>query len=166
MDFEQIDELAGMEMKTPGAEESETCPICGGVNALPQADIERLNTYFPREDRNLFLWSFTCFSRQDYARVVRIEGVDKIMLGVECIEGGCLGELAIHWYMLGGKPVPRLEVYDDAWPLTQTPTFAAVMTELTQVSRDHELTPDEVSALLIAHGFTDQSDWPLKESNG
>ena len=57
MDFEQIDELAGMEMKTPGAEESETCPICGGVNALPQADIERLNTYFPREDRNLFLWS-------------------------------------------------------------------------------------------------------------
>ena len=37
MDFEQIDELAGMEMKTPGAEESETCPICGGVNALPQA---------------------------------------------------------------------------------------------------------------------------------
>ena len=40
------------------------------------------------------------------------------------------------------------------------------MTELTQVSRDHELTPDEVSALLIAHGFTDQSDQPLEDSNG
>ena len=45
-------------------------------------------------------------------------------------------------------------------------TFVAVMTELTQVSRDHELTPDEVSALLIAHGFTDQSDQPLEDSNG
>ena len=88
---------------------------------MPQADIERLNAYFPREDRNLFLWGFICFSRQDYARVVRIEGVDKIMLGVECIEGGCLGELAIHWYMLGGKPVPRLEVYDDAWPPLHQP---------------------------------------------
>lgn len=45
-------------------------------------------------------------------------------------------------------------------------TFVAVMTELTQVSRDHELTPDEVSALLIAHGFTDQSDRPLGANNG
>ena len=166
MDFEQIDELAGMKMKAPGAEEAGVCPICGGVNALPQADIERLNDYFPREDWSLYLWGFTCFSRQNYASVVRIEGVEEIMLGVECIEGGCLGELAIRWYMLGGKPVPRLEVYDDAWPLTQTPTFAAVMKELTQMSRHHEPTPDEVSALLIAHGFTDQSDQPLGTPNG
>ena len=32
--------------------------------------------------------------------------------------------------------------------------------------RDHMLTPDEVSALLIAHGFTDQSDRPLESAHG
>ena len=134
----------------------------GGVNALPQADIERLNTYFPREDWNLYFWGFTCFSRQDYARTVPLDGVDEIMLGVECIEGGCLCELAVRWFMLDGKPAPRLDVFDEAWPLFQTPTFAAILEKLTQMSRYHEPTPDEVSALLIAHGFTDQSDRPLE----
>ena len=96
-------------------------------NSLPQADAERLNTYFPREDWNLYFWGFTCFSRQDYARTVPLDGVDEIMLGVECIEGGCLGEMAVRWFMLGNEPVPRLDVFDEAWPLLQTPTFAAVL---------------------------------------
>lgn len=52
-------------------------------------------------------------------------------------------------------------MYNDAWQIMQTPTFAAVMKELTQMSRHHDPMPDEVSALLIAHGFTDQSDYPL-----
>ena len=77
-----------------------------------------------------------------------------------------MGELAVRWYILGGKPALRLEVFDEAWPVTQTPTFAAFIEELTQMSRRHAPTPDEVSALLIAHGFTDQSDRPLGVSNG
>ena len=133
---------------------------------LPQADAERLNAYLPQEDWNLYFWGFTCFSRQDYAKVVPLDGVDEIMLGIQCVEGGCLGELAIRWLMLGGKPSPRLEVFDDAWPLLQTPTLAVAFEELTQMSRDHAPTPDEVSVLLIAHGFTDQSDQPLGTSNG
>ena len=119
-------------------------------NVLPQADAERLNTYFPREDWNLYFWGFTCFSRQDYARTVPLAGV----------------EMGGRWFMLGNEPVPRLDVFDEAWPLLQTPTFAAVLEELTRMNRGHALTPDEVSALLIAHGFTDQSDRPLETANG
>lgn len=135
-------------------------------NVLPQADAERLNAYFPREDWALYFWGFTCFSRQDYARTVPLDGVDEIMLGIQCVEGGCLGEMAVRWFMLGNEPVPRLDVFDEAWPLLQTPTFAAVLEELTRMSRGHALTSDEVSALLIAHGFTDQSDRPLETANG
>ena len=136
------------------------------VNALPPEDVERLRAYFPKEDWNAFFWGFTCFSRQDYAAVVPIEGVNEILLGLQCREGGTLGELAVRWYILGGKPALRLEVFDEAWPVTQTPTFAAFIEELTQMSRRHAPTPDEVSALLIAHGFTDQSDRPLSVSKG
>lgn len=131
------------------------------INALPQGDVEQMNVYFPREDWNLYFWGFTCFSRQNYSKTVSLGCMDEVMLGVQCIEGGTLGELAIRWHTLGGKPVPRLEVYNDAWQIMQTPTFAAVMKELTQMSRHHDPMPDEVSALLIAHGFTDQSDYPL-----
>lgn len=136
------------------------------IGALPRADIEQLNSFFPREDWNLYFWGFTCFSRQDYAKVVPLDGVDEIMMGVQHVEGGCLGEVAVRWFMLGGKPAPRLEVFDEAWPLLQTPTLAAVLEKLTKESRNHALTTDEVSALLIAHGFADQSNQPLETVNG
>ena len=136
------------------------------ITTLPQKDAERLNTYSPREDWNLYFWGFACFSRQCYAKFVSLYGADEIMLGIHCVEGGYLGKLAIRWFILGGKTFLRLEVLNEAWPLLQTPTFAAVLEEMTKMSRDHAPTPDEVSALLIAHGFTDQSDRLLETANG
>lgn len=136
------------------------------IKVLPQADVERLNLLFPRSDWDNFFWGFTCFSRQNYARTILLNCVNQIMLGVQCNEGGCLCELAIRWYMPTTVPVARLEVFDEAWSLLQTPTFAAVLEALTQMCRNHTPTPDEVSALLIAHGFTDQSDHLLGETDG
>lgn len=135
------------------------------ITTLPQADVERLNTYFAKKDWNLYFLGFYCFSCQNYAEIVPLDG-DEIMLGVECIAGDGLCELTVHWHRLNGKLVPRLEVFDDAWPLLQTPTIAAILEKLVQMSRHHKPTPDEVSALLIDHGFTDQSDRPLEISNG
>lgn len=132
------------------------------IKAVPGTDIDHLSVYFPREDWNEYFWGFTCFSRQDYAKVVPLDAVDEIMLGVQCVQGGTLGELAVRWYRLGGRAVPKLEVFDEAWPLLQTPTLVAVLEQLTQMSRKGSPTPDEVSALLIAHGFTDESDQPLE----
>lgn len=133
----------------------------GNIHPLPQADIESLKDYFPAEHRDELFWGFTCHSRQEYASIVPLDAVDEIMLGVQCTEGGCLCELAFRWQMLGGKLVPRLEVFSEAWMLFRTPTFAAVMARLTQMNREPMPTPDELSALLVAHGFTDQSDQPL-----
>ena len=131
------------------------------IHALPQGDAACLSAYFPKENLDEYFWDFTCFSRQDYARIISLDGVDEIMLDIQCAKGGCLCELGIRWYMLDSRAVPRLEVFDSAWPLLQTPTFASVLKELTQAQKNAVPTPDEVSALLIAHGLTDQSDRPL-----
>lgn len=136
------------------------------VKALSQMDAAGLNARFHREDWGEYFWGFTCFSRQDYAGTVPLDGADEIMLGVQCTQGGCLCELAIRWHMIGGEPAPRLEVFDEAWPLLQTPTFVSVLEQLARMSQNHAPTSDEVSALLIARGFTDQSDRPLGTANG
>ena len=137
----------------------------GRINALPPADTAELNARFPGDDWGEYFWGFTCFSRQDYAKAVPLDGVDEIMLGIQCVQGGCLCEMAIRWYMISNKPTPRLEMFDEAWPLFRAPTFISVLEQLTQMSQNHIPTPDEVSALLIAHSFTDQSDRPLGTSN-
>jgi len=149
---------------SPGT--AEVLVVDGGrTNTLPPEDIAGLNAHFPRDDWGEYFWGFTCFSRQDYAKVVPLDGVDEIMLGVQCIEGGCLCEMAICWHMLSSEPVPRLEMFIEAWPLFQAPTFVSVLKHLTQMSQNHAPTPDEVSALLIAHGFSDRSDRPLGTAN-
>lgn len=138
----------------------------GRISVLPPADAAGLDAHFPRNDWGEYFWGFTCFSRQDYAKIVPLDGVDEIMLGVQCIKGGTLGELVIRWHLLSSKPVPRLEMFDEAWSLFHAPTFVSVLEQLTQMSKDHAPTSDEVSAMLIAHGFTDQSDRPLGTDNG
>ena len=135
------------------------------IYALSPADTAELNARFPRDDWGEYFWGFTCFSRQDYAKVVPLDGVDEIMLGIQCVQGGCLCDMAIRWHMISNKPTPRLEMFDEAWPLFRAPTFISVLEQLTQMSQNHIPTPDEVSALLIAHSFTDQSNRPLGTSN-
>ena len=151
----------------PSPSTAEVLVVDGGrTNTLPPADVVELSAHFPRDDWRECFWGFTCFSRQNYAKVVPLDGADEIMLGIQCVQGGCLCEMAICWHMISNKPTPRLEMFDEAWPLFRTPTFVSVLEQLTQMSQNHIPTPDEVSALLIAQGFTDQSDRPLGTSNG
>lgn len=137
---------------------------------LPQADAERLKLNFPKLDRSRYFWSFFCISRQNHGRIGPMCGVDEIYLSIQCIGGGGLYGAVIRWYKLDGKTAPRLEIFNDEWPLFQIPTFVEVLKELAQMmvqkGENYAPTPDEVSALLIAHGFTDQSDWPLGTANG
>ena len=73
--------------------EATACP-------LPLADIVGLSAHFPRDDWGEYSWGFTCFSRQNHAKVVLLDGVDEIMLGVQSVQGGGLCEMAIRWYMI------------------------------------------------------------------
>jgi len=37
------------------------------------------------------------------------------MFGMYVKGGGTSGEMAMRWHEIGGKKVPRLEVFSDAW---------------------------------------------------
>ena len=41
----------------------------------------------------------------------------EIHFGIYCRGGGCRGEMAMRWHLLGGYLAPRLEVFDDAWAI-------------------------------------------------
>lgn len=133
------------------------------INRISEADRKQLSAWFPQKNWEEYFWGFTCYSRQEYAGVVPLEGIDEILLGIQCAQGGCLSELALRWYSLDSNLTPRLEVFSGAWPLLQTPTLKAFMEQLTQMRMGINIvpTPDDVSRLLIAGGFKDQSDWPL-----
>lgn len=127
---------------------------------IKKTDYERLAHHFPDADWENLFWGFTCYSRQNYAGSAPLDAEDEIMLGIQHPEGGCLCELGISWHLLSRKLVPQLHVYSEAWHLLNTPTFRMVLNLLTK-EKEPLPTPDEVSMLLIACGFVDQSDRPL-----
>ena len=44
-------------------------------------------------------------------------GLPEIGVGMYHPEGGGLGEFYFRWHRLGGQMAPRLEAYDDDWPV-------------------------------------------------
>ena len=122
-----------------------------------------LNHHFPRKDWEDLFWGFTDYSRQAYADLSPLGAEDEIVLGIYSQQGGCLFEMGIVWRELRNVSVPQLHVFSEAWHLLKTPTFQMVLDQLTK-EKESLATPAEVSALLIACGFTDQSDDPLTEA--
>lgn len=129
------------------------------VCTMKNGDFDSLKPHFPEMERGKAFWGFVCFSRQDYAGKAPLECEDQIMLGIQCREGGCYCEMVISWYNLGKYIAPRLECFDEAWPALRTPTFIEVLRRLTAGKQN--MTPDEMSRLLIDCGFKDLSDSPL-----
>jgi len=130
---------------------------------IKKCDSELLNHHFPREDWEDLFWGFTNYSRQSYAGLTPLDAEDEIILGIYSTGGGCLCEMGIVWRKLRSVSVPQLNVFSEAWHLLKTPTFQMVLDQLTK-EKESLATPAEVSALLIACGFTDQSDRPLTET--
>lgn len=130
---------------------------------IKKCDSELLNHHFPRKDWEDLFWGFTDYSRQAYADLSPLGAEDEIVLGIYSQQGGCLFEMGIVWRELRNVSVPQLHVFSEAWHLLKTPTFQMVLDQLTK-EKESLATPAEVSALLIACGFTDQSDDPLTEA--
>ena len=78
-----------------------------------------------------------------------------IYFGLYSPEGGTYGEMSIEWIELEGRQVPKLQVYDDAWYLLEE--FYDVLKWLADHS-NHDVTPEEVMAGLLSHGFKDQTE--------
>lgn len=130
---------------------------------IKKNDLDQLARHFRNLDGENLLWDFVCYSRQSYAGIAPLNAEDEIMLGLYHQGGGCLCEFGISWHNLNNELVPQLHMFSDAWCLLQTPTIQSVLEQLTQ-ERGSLPTPDDVSAVLIGCGFSDQSDTPLHKS--
>jgi hypothetical protein len=79
-----------------------------------------------------------------------------IMVGDYAPEGGCVGEFAIEWQFLGGKPVPQLRAWDDSWMVLKN------MPELLDVLATVDgknVTEEMMYVFLLGLGYTDLTSY-------
>jgi hypothetical protein len=86
------------------------------------------------------------------SNLVNSKYTDEVNFGFFCPDGGTSGEMAMRWQELGGKDVPELTCFSDAWnTLASFPDLIAAMGELD----DTDPTPKQFCALLMQLGFKD-----------
>lgn len=106
----------------------------------------------------MMIRGFTILSQSWYADVNLRDAkyVDDVTFGMydDDEDGGTTGEMSIKWYELNGKPVPKLECFDDAWKILVE--FTDVITML-GMKDNQNITPDKVAEILISRGFKDMT---------
>lgn len=80
--------------------------------------------------------------------------IDEVTFGMYGTHGGTTGEMAMRWVGLSSKPVPRLEVFDDAWDVLNN--FSDVLSGMAELT-NRNVTPEQFCALLLRCGFTDRT---------
>lgn len=79
-------------------------------------------------------------------------GVDQVMFGYYKPEGGSSGEMSMQWERLGGKVVPQLRCYDDAWDALSR--FGDLIRRLADFD-EKNISPSEFCNILKECGFQD-----------
>lgn len=131
---------------------------------MRKCDYDHLKKYYPLSEQDKVVWAFVCFSRQNYEHIVPLMAEDEIIIGLENGDGGVVCKMPIRWYLLRGETAsPRIECFDEAWPMFLAPTFTKFLRRLAAL-QDQAPTPDDISRVLISCGFCDQSDRPLDGS--
>lgn len=78
--------------------------------------------------------------------------VDDIQFGLYHDDGSTTGKMTVEWHELGGKLVPRLVAFDDAWRvLADMPDVTALLGEL----HGQNVTPQRFAEQLLSLGLTD-----------
>ena len=77
---------------------------------------------------------------------------DEVMIGMYHEDGGTTGEFAVRWSELGGKSVPMLCVFDDAWDAMLM--FQDVLEAMANVDNQN-VTPEQFCQLLLQCGIED-----------
>lgn len=98
---------------------------------------------------------FTIRSEAWYGKAVAAcesNTIDEIMVGMYHPEGGTTGEFGVRWTMLGDKPTPRLEVFNDAWHALQR--FGDLLAWMASVDNQH-VSPQVFAAALRSMGVKD-----------
>lgn len=100
---------------------------------------------------------FRIRSESWYGRFLNSVGCcEEIMIGMYADDdrGGTSGEFAIRWLHVGGRQVPRLEVFDDGWnALTR---FDDLLKWLASVDC-RKVTPRQVADALVSMGVKDMT---------
>jgi len=78
--------------------------------------------------------------------------VDEVVFGFYSPEGGTSGEMVVTWEQLGGRTVPQLKVYDDAWHALNQ--LQDVLQELAEAEGEN-ISPDQFCEILLRCGFKD-----------
>lgn len=86
---------------------------------------------------------------------------DQISFGLSCGGGGTHGEMIMEFSELGGKIIPQLKVYDDAWGILASFTdLLAEMSKAVAVSiHDKSITPKQFCEMLLRCGFKDNTPY-------
>lgn len=97
---------------------------------------------------------FRVYTQSWYSRDVPMEAdlAEEIMVGMYHPEGGTSGEFALRWVSIGGRPVARLEAFDDSWSALQK--FGDLLAWMATVDGDN-VTPEQVAAAMREMGIVD-----------
>lgn len=83
----------------------------------------------------------------------------EVFLGLCAAGGGTKGEMKMEWVELGGKNIPRLQVFDDGWKVLAS--WPDLLAELAKVGcgsmSEKSITPKEFCEILLRLGFTDNT---------
>ncbi len=152
-----LERLAGMCNRIYKADDFEIADMIASLPTLLQEPVEQ--TVEKTEPTENLYYGFTHFSRMDYRDNPHSEWVDQITFGLYVRGDGCVSEASVCWENLSGKLCPNFRIFDDGIKAAFSPRFLAVVDRL----RDAEnFTPEQLSEVLIAQGFEDCSDEPLK----
>lgn len=95
--------------------------------------------------RRAFYWSTKAYYHQPDMQ-------PEVMFGMFHSDGSTSGEMAMRWKSLGGKPVPRLQVFNDAW--SALALFPDLIERLGDLDSE-VITEEEFVKLLLDCGFED-----------
>lgn len=100
---------------------------------------------------------FTQLSRAWYGKVnlQNANYIDDVTFGFYAPEGGTTGEMSVRWVYLGGRYVPELTIYSDAW------SALANMHDLIDLLGqydDADSSPEEFCKYLLDCGFQDLTE--------
>jgi hypothetical protein len=99
--------------------------------------------------RGFYHWSESWYSKTNPPER---DKVDEIMIGMYHPDGGTTGEFGVRWTMVGGHPVPRLEVFDDSWHALQQ--FGDLLAWMATIDSEN-VSPRAFAARLRALGVKD-----------
>lgn len=124
-------------------------------------------------------WAFYHPQRAWYRDTLPTPGVlDEILLEVQALHDGendgVEFEFPIVWTESGGEPTPQLRVFDDAWAgVLRAETEHGLLTFLAgrdqsavvRAERPPVLTPDDLRAWCLEHGFVDVTPYTREGSD-